>query len=438
MAESRDLLWRYYLFRTTNSSGFYLPVAVVILRDKGFGLDFVGLAYAVFAFGMLVTEVPSGYVGDWLGRRSSLVVGAVLRTLVVLAYPFAQSGSVYLALHVVWAAGWAFRSGTQDAWLYEILQARYDESAYATIESRGNVAELVTSAVTAIIGGLLYSANPAYPFLANAALATLGIPLLYSFPTVARLSNEAKEADEAPVESPGESAEPDGDTGDPDDLDDSNHTDDVLTVREAVGILRLQVRRPEVRWVVAYAALFNSLFVVTRVYEQPALTAVGVPVAGFGVLYAGFKLVSAGAASTVGWLHERVGTRGVFRSLVPLYALAYASIAFVPALVVPVLFLNRGLHTVVRPVRNQYLNDRLENVGRATVLSGASMVLALVGGVARIVAGWSAELLGPVGFLPWAGVGLSLAAGGLWVLVSPVRPAGDREKADRTAAAQTD
>ena len=429
MAESRDLLWRYYLFRTTNSSGFYLPVAVVILRDKGFGLDFVGLAYAVFAFGMLVTEVPSGYVGDWLGRRSSLVVGVVLRTLVVLAYPFVQSGSVYLALHVVWAAGWAFRSGTQDAWLYEILQARYDESAYAAIESRGNVAELVTSAATAIAGGVLYSVNPAYPFLANAALATLGIPLLYSFPTIERLSNEAKEADETSVESPGESAEPDEDPGEP---------DDVLTVNEAVGILRLQLRRPEVRWVVAYAALFNSLFVVTRVYEQPALTAVGVPVAGFGVLYAGFKLVSAGTASTVGWLHERVGTRGVFLSLVPLYALGYASIAFAPALVVPVLFLNRGLHTIVRPVRNQYLNDRLENVGRATVLSGASMVLALVGGVTRIVAGWSAELLGPVGFLPWAGVVLSLAAGVLWVLVSPVRSAGDREKADRTAAAQVD
>ncbi|NHN58872.1 MULTISPECIES: MFS transporter [Halorussus] len=423
MAESRDLLRRYYLFRATNSSGFYLPVAVVILRDKGFGLDFVGLAYAVFAFGMLVSEVPSGYVGDWLGRRRSLVAGAVLRTVVVLAYPFVQSGSVYLVLHVVWAAGWAFRSGTQDAWLYEILQARYDESAYATIESRGNVAELVISAVTAILGGLLYSVNPAYPFLANAGLATLGIPLLYTFPTIERLKNG---------ESTGSGAESD---------DDPAESDDVLTVREAVGILRLQVRRPEVRWVVAYAALFNSLFVVTRIYEQPALTAVGVPVAGFGVLYAGFKLVSAGAASTVGWLHDRIGTRGVFLSLVPLYGLAYASVALAPMLVIPVLFLNRGLHTIVRPVRNQYLNDRLADVGRATVLSGASMALSLVGGVARIVAGRAAELLGPVGFLPWAGVALSLAAGGLWVLVSPVRQTGTPEgagAADTTGAAQVD
>ncbi|WP_435178109.1 MFS transporter [Halorussus sp. AFM4] len=434
MAESRALLRRYYLFRATNSSGFYLPVAVLLLRDKGFGLDFVGLAYAVFAFGMLVTEVPSGYVGDWLGRRRSLVVGAVLRTTVVLAYPFVQSGSVYLALHVVWAAGWAFRSGTQDAWLYELLQARYDESAYATIESRGNVAELVTSAVTAILGGLLYSVDPAYPFLANAGLAVLGIPLLYTFPTVERLS------DEGSTGSATRTAAPD-DAKSPKSSDDRADADDVLTVGEAIEILRLQVRRPEVRWVVAYAALFNSLFVVTRVYEQPALTAVGVPVVGFGVLYAGFKLVSAGAASTVGWLHDRVGTRGVFVSLIPLYTLAYAGIAVAPVLVVPVLFLNRGLHTIVRPVRNQYLNDRLANVGRATVLSGASMALALVGGVARIVAGWGAELLGPVGFLPWAGVGLSLAAGGLWVLVSPVRQEGTSESADvgeATGAARVD
>jgi kynurenine formamidase len=134
-----------------------------------------------------------------------------------------------------------------------------------------------------------------------------------------------------------------------------------------------------VRWLVVYAAVFQALFLVTRIYEQPALDAVGVPVAGFGLLYAAFKLVSAGAAATAGPLHDRLGARGVFLGMAPVYALAYAAILLHPVLVVPALFVNRGLTTVAAPVRNQYLNDRLADVGRATVLSGASMVLALVG-----------------------------------------------------------
>jgi hypothetical protein len=52
----RGLLPRYYLFRVTNTSGFFLPVAIIILSDKGFGLGFVGLAYAVYALAKLAVE----------------------------------------------------------------------------------------------------------------------------------------------------------------------------------------------------------------------------------------------------------------------------------------------------------------------------------------------------------------------------------------------
>lgn len=394
MTGSRGLIWLYYAYRATNSAGFYVPVAILYLQDQGFSLAFIGFAYAVYAFGTLAAEVPSGYLGDWMGRRASLAVGAGLRVFVLSAYPLVDAPLSYLALHVVWATGRAFRSGTQDAWLYELLSAYFDESQFARIEGRGSTAHLLTSAGAAIVGSLLYGVNQAYPFLANAGLIALGIPLLFTFPTV-------------------EQGDVSGDVVDAD--------TDVFTVRAALQVLRLQAGRQAVRWLVTYAALFYALFVVTRVYEQPALDAVGVPVAGLGVLYAGFKLLSAGAASTVGWLNDHLGARGVFVALIPVYGLAYASIAVVPELVVPVLFLNRGLRTVTRPIRNQYLNDRLADVGRATVLSGASMVLAFVGGVARLVAGWAAGALGPVQLLPWMGVPIVVTAGVLWVLVSPVR-----------------
>lgn len=122
-------------------------------------------------------------------------------------------------------------------------------------------------------------------------------------------------------------------------------------------------------------------------------------------------------------------------AMIPVYGVAYASILVAPVLVVPVLFLNRAVRTVTSPVVNQYLNERLDDVGRATVLSGASMALALVGGGARLVAGRGAELLGAVGFLPWAGVALSLAGAVVWVAVDPVRVGGssEQERQERVA-----
>lgn len=407
MTGSDRLVTRYYAFRATNSAGFYLPVAVLYLQDQGFGLDFVGFAYAVYAFGTLAAELPSGYVGDLLGRRASLAVGAGLRVVVLAAYPLVDAPTAYLGLHLVWATGRAFRSGTQDAWLYELLAASLDEDRFARVEGRGSTVKLATSAGAAVVGALLYGIDPAYPFHANAALIALGVPLLYTFPGVPRTEDGATGGDGS----------------------------EVFTVGDALRVLRLQAGRPAIRWLVAYAAMFNALFVVTRIYEQPALDAVGVPVAGLGVLYAAFKLFSAGAAATVGPLNDRFGSRGVFAALAPVYGLAYAGVAVVPELVVPVLFLNRGLATVARPVRNQYLNDRLAGVGRATVLSGAAMVLALFGGVARLAVGTVAESLGPIGLLPWTGVPLAVAAGVLWVLASPVRDAGPRRAGSDAAAA---
>lgn len=396
----RGLLPRYYLFRVTNTSGFFLPVSIIVLQDKGFDLGFIGLAYGVYAAAKLAAEIPTGYAGDLLGRRTSLAVGSIVRAFVIGSYPFINSTEAYLAVHVLWAVGRTFQSGTQNAWLYEILQARFDEDQFARIESRGNTAKLLTDSVTAITGGVLYSIDVAYPFVGTALIALVGVPVLYSFPSVDDLIL---------------------DTGD--DIEETQ----TLTVRRAVRLLRVQVWKPNIRWFVLFSAVFYSLFVVTRIYEQPALDVIGVSVVEFGVLYAGFKLFSAVAASGVGRVHDLLGTEGVLAAMVPIYAVAYASIAVVPALVVPVLFVNRGLHTITSPVTNQYLNAHIDDMGRATVLSGAWMILALVGSGARVLAGRATEMFGPVGFLPWAGVGLSILGAVVWVLTSPVRTHADNE-----------
>ncbi len=126
---------------------------------------------------------------------------------------------------------------------------------------------------------------------------------------------------------------------------------------------------------------------------------------------------------------------GVFLLLVPVYGLAYGSVAVTSLAVVPALFLNRSVQTVVRPVRNQYLNDRLDDVGRATVLSGVSMVVSLAGVAANLSGGRLAQTVGPLRLLPWVGVGVAVVAAVLWVLTSPVRAReGTASHADRLLA----
>lgn len=55
-----------------------IPVAVPFFQSKGLSMQDVFSLQALFGLVVLLTEVPSGYVADLLGRKNTLVVGAFL------------------------------------------------------------------------------------------------------------------------------------------------------------------------------------------------------------------------------------------------------------------------------------------------------------------------------------------------------------------------
>lgn len=67
-----------------------------------------------------------------------------------------------------------------------------------------------------------------------------------------------------------------------------------------------------------------------------------------------------------------------------------------PVVAVPVFFVARSANTVSDTLGSTYLNDRLDSQGRATALSGVSMVQALVFVLARSTGGALAEATAPM------------------------------------------
>lgn len=398
MDSSRKAIWRFYAYKISVSNGFYLPVSVIYLQQVlGFGLGDIGVVLGTFSVGRVLAEIPTGYLGDRLGRRTSLVIGNVLIVSFMFGYTVFESLPAFVLLHLLWAVGWTFRSGTADAWLYELLAETDEEDEFTAVRSRASAITLAFEAATAAAAGLLVTVNWSLPFLANGVVTLLGIPILLSLPT--------------PRES----------------VADPEINDTVFTLSDAKATLARQARRPELRWFVAYAALFSTLYSTTRIFEQPALNTEGLSVVALGFLYAGFKIASATAASTADWFKRTVGIRGVFLLLIPVYGSLFVGLVLFPILIVPVLVLNRSIFSVMGPVRNQYLNDRLSDVGRATTLSTASMVFSTVGSLVKIATGYAAETFGLINVLVVGGLGVVSIAAVLWVGVSPVRsPDGSR------------
>jgi MFS family permease len=411
---------KFYLLQATRSVGFISPIfTLFLLRTVNFTQ--IGLLSALSAGLVVVGELPTGYVGDWLGRRASIAISIGLKALSLAGFVVVESFWAYAALYVPWAIGMTFASGSVDAWLYDTLDERLDTDAFTLVSGRGKAVMQWTSVATAVGGGLLYAFSPTWPFIASVGLNLLGLGVLFSLP-----ANRAYR-DPAEVDGAGPAA------------------------RETVAVLKRAVVTPELRSFVLYVALFFGVVSASTTYVQPVaealfasvgsggafaarstasgaagpLTAVsseGFPVGvGLGLLYAGFTGVSAVASQYAGPLEDRFGV-GPLLVTVPVgtaVLLVLPRLALVVAL--PLFVAQRAARSLLLPMVNNQVSGAVDDAGRATVLSSVSMLVRLWKLPLAIGAGVLADAAGENAARSVSAVGetTALAAlGGLVLLVT--------------------
>ena len=121
------LILKYYCYQATVTFGFFWPVFTIFLLDRGLTYTQIGLLSSLSAGLVVVSEIPTGYVGDRIGRRNSLLVGSVLLACSLFGFIVARTFAAFAGLWVLWGLGLAFRSGSDDAWLYDALADRSEE-----------------------------------------------------------------------------------------------------------------------------------------------------------------------------------------------------------------------------------------------------------------------------------------------------------------------
>ncbi|WP_323675273.1 MFS transporter [Halorubellus sp. PRR65] len=395
------LVAKYYAYRATATFGFFWPIFTVFLLSRDLSYTQIALLGSLSAAVSVLGELPTGYVGDRVGRRNSLLLGALARAVSVYALAFAESFPAFVALYVVWAVGGAFTSGAGDAWLYDVLAERLDASAFTRVRGRGGAVNMTVSAVTMLAAGALYAADPRLPFLVGGTVNAAGVPVLLAMPRVDDTRDRERNGDGAG----------DGERNG----DGTGEGDGHLGVGDAARIVRTQLLRPPVRSVVAGVALFFGVVGAVDTYIQPiAVDAVGLSELALGPLYAGFSAVAAVASYHADRLERALGTAGVLAGVpVVVSASLVVPAAVAPTLAVPAFVALKGAREVVAPVASGYVNANVDSVGRTTVLSAAAMCYGTVRLVLKPVAGMVADAFGPLATV--AGLGAVLAAGVLVV-----------------------
>lgn len=373
------MVTKYYLYQATRTFGFFWPVFTLFLLARDLTFTQIALLNSLSAAVIVVGELPTGYVADRIGHRRSLLVSSGLYAVSILGFAVTQSFAGFAVLWTVWAFAQTFRSGAGAAWLYETLSDRLDESAYTRVRGRGGSVNRWVSAATMLAAGPLYGVDPRLPFVAGGLLNAAAVGVVTTFPATSGVTGD-------------ERATP--------------------SVTETVPLVREHLTRPPLRAVVVLAAVFFGAVRAADEFVQPvAVDIAGVPVAAVGTLYAGFTAVSALASYVAGDVEAALSTRTALLGATGVTAGLLVASAFYPILALPAAFGMRSGTALVRPLVSGFLNDHAPSVGRASLLSAASLVYALVRVVLQPVGGVVADRFGPLwGFAALGGVFLAVAA----------------------------
>lgn len=380
---------RYYAYKTTKAVELYRPVMYLYFLSTGLSFFQITLLEAAYNLTTVLGEVPTGYVGDRVGRRNGLILGTVLISLTLAGIGLAESFPALLVLYTLWSLGYTFRSGSEDAWLYDSL-AREGRS-FTEVRGTGESMALASGVLAAVVGGYLGGLDLAYPFFAAAGVTALGAVILLT-------------------------------------VDDAGGSPDHTTFGATMDAIREAFADPRLRaFLVLYYVLFSAVTYLTFIFLQPRLetVAAGYGLAGdieslLGWYYAAISLTSALFTYRAAWIRERVGLGRWFLAVPVAVGLLLVGQWLVPVAAVVAFLLVRGLSETTRVFASQYVNDRIDALGRATVLSAMSMVSGITVIPFQLGSGALSDALSPGFTLGVAGVVLVGGAIGVHLWRDPV------------------
>ncbi len=357
---ARDLRL-FYLFRLLATSYLWVPISVFFMASRGLGFDQVMVLAAIYSGVVVLIEVPTGAIADRLGRRQSMMAGALAMVASCLVAYSAHSFAVFAIAEVLAATSMALCSGADSAYLFDLLQDNGCGHEYPRRESIASAWHQSGNAVAFAAGGLLGEIDLGLPYLATAGVAAAAFVVAMFMRGEERLAVRAKQ----PL---------------------------LHEMREHLRLMNGAVvdvvRNRRLAWIIFYSAVVFALLRVTIYLYQPYLDARGFAIWQTGMVFAGVYFVAAFVAHRASGLRRWLGEDTLVWGLLGTLAISFVLLNKITGpwavCLLGIQAATKGLYSpLVKPILNREITD---SGRRATVLSVESIARRIATGVVSISA----------------------------------------------------
>ena len=331
----------YYMYSTFAELLILGPILVLFLIAKGLSFTEIMVLQSISAVAVVLFEVPTGAVADKIGRKESILLGALLWALSLGFYVVGTSFPMFILAEVTFSLGATFKSGADNALIYDSLKTMGREKEFQSIEGKARSLALYAQAVGSIIAGFVYEVNTNLPFIISIAFMLLTIIIALRFK-------------EPPI---------DGKVG-------KYGINYMQQIKESGKFI---LSHEKIKAIIIFTMMFFIFYRTAFFYYQPYMEAVEIPVRYFGILFFIFNITAAFASKRSHWIMEKTKPKTLtFMALLMIISFVLMGTIKIWVGVFAILFqqIARGIY---RPVITKYLNKHIPSDKRATVLSFQSL-----------------------------------------------------------------
>ncbi|MBP8850731.1 MAG: MFS transporter [Breznakibacter sp.] len=331
-----------------------MPILMLFYKDVGFTTTQSFQLKAFYSISIVIFDLPSGYLADIIGRKRSILIGAVLGTLGFFIYSTTTGFYAFLLAEIALGIGQSFINGADGALLYDSLRESKRESDYLKYEGRmfsvGNFSEAAGS----FCGGILAFYSLRLPFFFQTGVAFMAIPAALLLYEPLRQESTRKSFIEV-----------------------------LVTMKDAL------VNNIPLRWNMLFSALIGSATLTMAWIYQLRLKSVGFDEVAIGatamVLNVMAGIVTAFAYRVEAQLKPKVTLLATTVVITLSFILASFTTGYLLLIVFALFYSARG---VINPVLKEYVNRVIGSDVRASILSLRSVSIRLLFAVIGPFFGW--------------------------------------------------
>lgn len=338
-----------------------MPIVFLFYKENGLGTSELFVLKAVYSSAIVIMEIPSGYIGDFWGRKKAMILGSILGTIGFGIYCFAAGFYGFLAAELILGIGQSFISGSDSAVLYDSLFNANRKKDYLKMEGRmismGNYAEAIAAPIGVLLAG--FSLRTPYFFQTIIAFTAIPAAFLLKEPKKTALCREK-------------------------------------TSGNMISIFKYAfVNNRGLKWNIILSSVTGAATLSMAWLVQPLFDHLALPLFLYGIFIPALNLTTGFVSSYAYAFEEKFGFEKTLFFIITGIPLMYILIGFFNALWTLVfLFAFYIIRGVATPALKNHINIVTPSEIRATILSIRNLIIRLTFVCLGPLLGWYADLWG--------------------------------------------